>query len=109
MRLSDDTGSIYVTYVGDAGDKIFGEECSELESLKQRDENAFRRKIKTPYYKEYRVKLKAYSDVYEGESRIKYMIQNIFPLNAGNQYSYEVRNLLEMLEFSMAQDNTVQI
>jgi hypothetical protein len=88
-----------VTYVGDAGDKIFGEPCQDLENLKERDETEFRRRIKQPYYSEYRVKLKAYSEVYNGESRIKFMIQNIFPLSNGNHYTYEVDNLLKMLEF----------
>ena len=99
MRVSDDTGSIYVTYVGDSGEKIFNEKCDVLEELSQTDENLFRKKIKSPYYNQFRVKIKAYSEVYNGESRIKYMVQNIFPLSTGNQYTYEINSLLDMLEF----------
>ena len=99
MRISDDSGSLYVTYVGEAGEKIFNEKCDVLQELSQTDETMFRKKIKSPYYSQYRIKIKAYSEVYNGESRIKYMIQNIFPLNTGNQYTYEINNLLEMLEF----------
>lgn len=99
MRISDDTGSVYVTYVGEAGEKIFQEKCQDLENLREKDENEFRQKIRKPYYTEFRVKLKAYSEVYNGESRIKFMVQNIFPLNSSNFYTYEVKNLLEMLEF----------
>ena len=41
MRLSDDSGSIYVTYVGDSGEKIFNEKCEVLEELSQTDETMF--------------------------------------------------------------------
>jgi replication factor A1 len=97
IRLSDDTGSIYATYVGDSGDKIFKQSCKEMMELKERDEMMFRKHLRSLYFSENRVKIKAYSEVYNGESRIKYMIQSFFPLNENNHYANEVEQLLSML------------
>ena len=99
MRLTDDSGSIYVTYVGDAGEKIFGITCSDMVKLSEENEMLFKSKLKGCYFKEFSVVLKAYSDVYNGETRVKYMIQRIFPLQDDNNYLGGVNCLLEMLEF----------
>ena len=85
--------------MGEAGEQIFGIKCSELVKAKVNDETEFRSVLKSCYFNEFRVKVKAYSEIYNGESRVKYMVQNIYPLDKKNHYAIEVNQLLNMLEF----------
>lgn len=97
--MTDDSGSIYVTYVGDAGEKIFGMPCKDMVKLSEENEMEFKSKLKEAYFKEFSLTVKAYSEVYNGETRVKYMIQRIWPLNEPGSYLKSVNCLLEMLEF----------
>lgn len=88
-----------MTYVGDAGEKIFGISCPEMVKLSEENEMEFKAKLRECYFKEFSVVLKAYSEVYNGESRVKYMIQRMWALDEPGSYLKSVNNLLEMLEF----------
>ena len=67
--------------------------------LSEENEELFKSKLRGCYFKEFSLVLKAYSEVFNGDTKIKYMIQRIFPLKDDTNYLTAVNCLLEMLEF----------
>ncbi|KYM93577.1 Replication protein A 70 kDa DNA-binding subunit [Cyphomyrmex costatus] len=81
MNIVDATGSRWITAFSEDAEKILGMSAQELGELKENDNDAFLQKFGEASLKRYIFTLRAKSEVFQDEMRIKHVCLSVAPIN----------------------------
>lgn len=81
MSVADHTGQVWLNGFNDVGLVVFGKTASELHELKERDESAYTAAIARATCNTYNFNCRAKQDTYNEQSRVRFGIQKIMPLD----------------------------
>ncbi|KAJ6490618.1 replication factor-A C terminal domain-containing protein [Mycena vitilis] len=81
MACSDWSDQAWLQGFNEVGELVFGKTADELEALKRADEAAFASTVQEATCETYNFLCRARSDDYNGQSRVRYGISRIQPLN----------------------------
>jgi len=79
--LADCTGDTWTSVFQDMGEKILGMSAQELGELRQSDDAKFQSVVSAAAFREFTVKLRAKTEVYNDESRVKTTIYTAAPVD----------------------------
>ncbi|XP_024879598.1 replication protein A 70 kDa DNA-binding subunit-like [Temnothorax curvispinosus] len=81
MSVVDATGSRWITAFSEDAEKIFGMSAQELGELKENDNDAYMQKFDEVNFKRFLFSLRAKSEFFQDEMRIKHVCTSVAPLN----------------------------
>ncbi|PAV65618.1 hypothetical protein WR25_12311 isoform B [Diploscapter pachys] len=73
-EISDGTASVYATIFSPVADQIIGKSADELGNIMEADHNEFMQILSDAYLKPYTFRIKAKSEFYNDENRMKYVV-----------------------------------
>jgi len=94
--LADTSGDAWASMFQDVGEKVLGISAQELGELKQADDAKFQSVIAAAAFKEFAVKLRAKTEVYNDESRVKTTLFSAAPLDPLDYNRRLVKEIKEM-------------
>ncbi|KAI0064705.1 replication factor-a protein [Artomyces pyxidatus] len=99
MAVADYTGQAWFSGFNDVGDLIFGMSGSELQELRERDESKATEVVTNAQCHTYNFSCKASQDSWNDQTRVRYGIHKIQPLD----YAVEARAYVDLLHSAWAQ------
>ncbi|KIP12317.1 hypothetical protein PHLGIDRAFT_124212 [Phlebiopsis gigantea 11061_1 CR5-6] len=99
MAVADHSGQAWFQGFNDVGNIIFGKSADELMNLKADNENEFTKVLEDAVGTMYNFTCRAKTEIYAEQSRVRYGVQKILPLN----YKEEGNYLKELLSSPWAQ------
>ncbi|XP_071577966.1 replication protein A 70 kDa DNA-binding subunit [Temnothorax nylanderi] len=81
MSVVDATGSRWITAFSEDAEKILGMSAQELGELKENDNDAYMQKFDEVNFKRFLFSLRAKSEFFQDEMRIKHVCTSVAPLN----------------------------
>jgi len=81
MDIVDATGSRWIIAFNEDAEKIFGMSAQELGELKENDNDAYMQKFGEASFKRFQFNLRAKSEVFQDEMRIRHTCMSVVPLN----------------------------
>ncbi|EZA51712.1 Replication protein A 70 kDa DNA-binding subunit [Ooceraea biroi] len=93
MNIADATGSRWITAFNEDAEKIFGMSAQELGELKENDNDAYMQKFGEASFKRFTFNLRARSEVFQDEMRVRHTCVSVAPLN----YKTHVAHLIEKI------------
>jgi len=93
FKFSDLTSSVFMTMFDDECQKVLGMNADEAYELEESNADAFKALFQNALFSEHLVKVRAKSEVWEGETRVKCQVVGLKPLD----YAQESKALLERI------------
>ncbi|KAH0947912.1 hypothetical protein HN011_011695 [Eciton burchellii] len=81
MNIADATGSRWITAFNEDAEKILGMSAQELGELKENDNDAYMQKFGEASFKRFMFNLRAKSEVFQDEMRVRHTCVSVSPLN----------------------------
>lgn len=81
MNIADATGSRWITAFNEDAEKILGMPAQELGELKENDNDAYMQKFGEASFKRFTFTIRARSEVFQDEMRVKHTCVSVTPLN----------------------------
>ncbi|CAL1689739.1 unnamed protein product [Lasius platythorax] len=88
MNLADATGNRWIVAFNENAEKILGMSAQELGQLKENDNDAYLQKLNEANFKRFIFNLRAKSEVFQDEMRMKHTCTSVTPLNYKTHLTY---------------------
>ncbi|XP_012542011.1 replication protein A 70 kDa DNA-binding subunit [Monomorium pharaonis] len=98
MELADATGSRWVTAFNDDAEKILGMSAQELGELKENDKDAYLQKFGEANFKTFTFNLRAKSEVFQDEMRIRHNCQAVAPINYKTYLTHLIGKVSKLID-----------
>lgn len=95
MSILDETGRLWVTMFNDQAKQLLGVDANQLIAMKnnQDDQNLFTETTQNIQMNQYDFRIRAREDNYNNQSRIRYTVANLHPLNYKAEADYLAQEL----------------
>jgi replication factor A1 len=88
LAAADHTGNIWLQCFNDVAEKLLQRSADEVSTLKESNVPAFEAVFAEATFRQYKFKLKAATDTYQDESRVRYNILSATPVDFAEYSSY---------------------
>ncbi|KAL6256338.1 hypothetical protein P5V15_012455 [Pogonomyrmex californicus] len=97
MNIADATGSRWITAFNEEAEKILGASAQELGELKETDNDAYMQKFGEASFKRFTFTLRARTEVFQDEMRLKFQCTSVAPLNYRNYLVYLIDKVSKLV------------
>lgn len=95
--IMDSSGQLWTTLFDNEATKIFGQPANELYRLSNEDNDQFKSIVENATMKEYAFRIKARSETYNGNTRIRYQTSAIFDIDFIAESEFLAKELEQLL------------
>ncbi|GAB4813811.1 hypothetical protein N2152v2_000857 [Parachlorella kessleri] len=97
-KLADESGELYVQVFNDQAEVLLGSKADDLAQVREHESTRFAAVMRERVWQEYVLRVKAQAQEYNGETRVRYAVADIKPVN----YAQESRRLLDLISAGRA-------
>ncbi|XP_012231039.1 replication protein A 70 kDa DNA-binding subunit [Linepithema humile] len=105
MNIADATGSRWITAFNDDAEKILGMSAQELGELKENDNDAYMQKFGEASFKRFTFSMRAKSEVFQDEMRVKHNCVSVAPLNYKTHLTYLIDKVSKLAHIEKVDSN----
>ncbi|XP_077271809.1 replication protein A 70 kDa DNA-binding subunit-like [Temnothorax americanus] len=105
MSVVDATGSRWITAFSEDAEKIFGMSAQELGELKENDNDAYMQKFDEVNFKRFLFSLRAKSEFFQDEMRIKHVCKSVAPLNYKTYLAHLIDKVSKLVHIEKLESN----
>ncbi|XP_071626568.1 replication protein A 70 kDa DNA-binding subunit-like [Temnothorax longispinosus] len=105
MSVVDATGSRWITAFSEDAEKIFGMSAQELGELKENDNDAYMQKFDEVNFKRFLFSLRAKSEFFQDEMRIKHVCTSVAPLNYKTYLAHLIDKVSKLVHIEKLESN----
>ncbi|EGI59093.1 PREDICTED: replication protein A 70 kDa DNA-binding subunit [Acromyrmex echinatior] len=105
MNIVDATGSRWITAFSEDAEKILGMSAQELGELKENDNDAFLQKFGEASFKKFIFTLRAKSEVFQDEMRIKHVCSSVAPVNYKTYLTHLIDRVSKLVHIEKLDSN----
>ncbi|XP_018310864.1 replication protein A 70 kDa DNA-binding subunit [Mycetomoellerius zeteki] len=105
MNIVDATGSRWITAFSEDAEKILGMSAQELGELKENDNDAFLQKFGDASFKRFIFTLRAKSEVFQDEMRIKHVCSSVAPVNYKTYLAHLIDRISKLVHIEKLDSN----
>ncbi|EPZ35720.1 Replication factor A domain-containing protein [Rozella allomycis CSF55] len=93
----DHTEQVRVNIFNDAGNTLLGKNASEMFHLKNSSEDEYKDYVRKSTYKTFLFRIRAKSESYNGETRVRYNVMSISPIDYVKDAEYLLSKINSLL------------
>ncbi|XP_024873809.1 replication protein A 70 kDa DNA-binding subunit-like [Temnothorax curvispinosus] len=105
MSVVDATGSRWITAFSEDAEKILGMSAQELGELKENDNDAYMQKFDEVNFKRFLFSLRAKSEFFQDEMRIKHVCKSVAPLNYKTYLAHLIDKVSKLVHIEKLESN----
>ncbi|XP_071569838.1 replication protein A 70 kDa DNA-binding subunit-like [Temnothorax nylanderi] len=105
MSVVDATGSRWITAFSEDAEKILGMSAQELGELKENDNDAYMQKFDEVNFKRFLFSLRAKSEFFQDEMRIKHVCTSVAPLNYKTYLAHLIDKVSKLVHIEKLEPN----
>lgn len=97
IKISDFTGALYTTFIGDdnIGEVLFGmNACDFFKRMTSISENEYKSTINSLLFKEFKIKLRTRKEVFNGQEAMKTVAISVMPIDYGKEVEIIYKRLM---------------
>ncbi|KAI9353388.1 hypothetical protein DFJ73DRAFT_828424 [Zopfochytrium polystomum] len=83
MLFCDFTGQQWVSFFNETAEVIFGKTANELNAMYEENEDTFKEFLRSCFFKQYNLRIRAKVDTYNSESRVRLTCVSVEPIQYG--------------------------
>ncbi|KAL6425446.1 hypothetical protein ACFW04_009553 [Cataglyphis niger] len=105
MNIADATGSRWITAFNEDAEKILGMPAQELGELKENDNDAYMQKFGEASFKRFTFSLRAKSEVFQDEMRVRHTCASVTPLNYKTHLTHLIDKVSKLVHIEKLESN----
>ncbi|XP_072749031.1 replication protein A 70 kDa DNA-binding subunit [Anoplolepis gracilipes] len=105
MNIADATGSRWITAFNEDAEKILGMSAQELGELKENDNDAYMQKFGEASFKRFTFSLRARSEVFQDEMRVRHTCASVAPLNYKTHLTHLIDRVSKLVHIEKLESN----
>lgn len=105
MNIADATGSRWITAFSEDAEKILGMSAQELGELKENDNEAYMQKFGDANFKRFMFSLRAKSEVFQDEMRVRHTCSSVAPLNYKTHLTHLIDKVSKLVHIERLESN----
>jgi replication factor A1 len=105
MNIADATGSRWITTFNESAEKILGMTAQALGDLQEKNKDAYLQKFGDANFKRFTFNIKAKSEVFQDEVKIKYVCGSVTPINYKTHLAYLIDKVSKLVHIEKLESN----